>query len=66
MFRFVFANIILTSVYFSKVLSDNEDIDYQSEVFMEGFNVAVPLFLLTWIMTYTGNKLFKEGELFVL
>ena len=49
---FLLASIILTSLYFSKFVStENEDIDYQSEVLVEGLNVSVPLFLLCCIMT---------------
>ena len=59
---FLLASIILTSLYFSKFVStENEDIDYQSEVLVEGLNVSVPLFLLYWIMTYTMSQFIFKG-----
>ena len=59
---FLLASIILTSLYFSKFVStENEDIDYQSEVLVEGLNVSVPLFLLCWIMTYTMSQFIFKG-----
>ena len=60
---FLLASIILTSLYFSKFVStENEDIDYQSEVLVEGLNVSIPLFLLCWIMTYTMSQfIFKSA-----
>ena len=59
---FLLASIILTSLYFSKFVStENEDIDYQSEVLVEGLNVSVPLFLLCWIMTYTMSQFSFKG-----
>jgi hypothetical protein len=40
----------------------SEDIDYQSEVFLEGLNVSIPAFLFCWIVSYTINKtLFLNG-----
>ena len=60
---FLLASIILTSLYFSKFVStENEDIDYQSEVLVEGLNVSVPLFLLCWIMTYTMSQFIFKGN----
>ena len=60
---FLLASIILTSLYFSKFVStENEDIDYQSEVLVEGLNVSVPLFLLCWIMTYTMSQFIVKGN----
>lgn len=48
-------------MYFNKFVS-SDDIDYQAEVFTEGLNVSVPLFLLCWIMTYTMNKLLIQPQ----
>jgi hypothetical protein len=42
-------------LYFSNFVTD-EEVDYQSEIFIEGLNVAVPLFLLSWIFSHTINR----------
>ena len=47
---------ILTSFYFNKYISPDEDIDYQGEIFTEGMNVSIPLFLLSWILSFTWVK----------
>ena len=44
----------------AKYYVSNEDVDYQSEVFVEGSNVSIPLFLLCWIMSHTLNKYFSN------
>ena len=60
---FLLASIILTSLYFSKFVStENEDIDYQSEVLVEGLNVSVPLILPSSIMTYTMSQFIFKGN----
>ena len=48
--------VSFTDFYSIITAVENEDIDYQSEVLVEGMNVSIPLFLLCWIMTYTMNK----------
>lgn len=57
---YFFVSVMLSFVYFNKFVT-NEDIDYQSEVFIEGLNVSVPSFLLCWILSYTLNKSFTGG-----
>ena len=52
---------MFTSFYFSKFIS-SDDIDYQSEVFMEGLNVSIPLFLACWIISYTLIMAFKSSN----
>lgn len=46
---------ILSFVYFKRIVSD-EEVDYQNEVFVEGLNVSVPLFLLSWTIINTINS----------
>ena len=38
------------------MVSPDEDVDYQGEIFTEGMNVSIPLFLLCWIMCYTWTR----------
>jgi len=45
-------NTVLSFLYFSKYVTD-EEVDYQSEIFTEGLNVSIPLFILIWILSYT-------------
>merc|ERR1712032_1454819 len=49
------SSVIISSIVFNKFIA-YEDVDYQSEVFIEGLNVAIPAFLFTWIVTFTYNK----------
>jgi len=51
---------VLTTVFFNNYIN-NDDVDYQSEVFVEGSNVSIPLFLLCWIMSYTLNTYFSNN-----
>ena len=59
--------MIISTIYFNKFVSD-EEVEYQSEVFIEGLNVSIPAFLFTWIVSHTFNKLLildptvKSGE----
>ncbi len=48
--------MILSTVYFNKFVSE-EEVEYQSEVFVEGLNVSIPAFLFMWIVCYTYNKI---------
>jgi hypothetical protein len=48
--------VIVSTVYFNKFVSD-EEMEYQSEVFVEGLNVSIPAFLFMWIVCYTYNKI---------
>jgi hypothetical protein len=48
--------VILSTVYFNKFVSD-EEVEYQSEVFVEGLNVSIPAFLFMWIVCNTYNKI---------
>jgi hypothetical protein len=57
MFSYFLVSVISSFLYFNKFIT-SEEIDYQSEVFIEGLNVAVPSFLLCWILSYTINKSF--------
>ena len=50
------ASSILSFVYFKRFINPDEDIDYQSEIFVEGLNVCVPLFILSWTAIYTIMK----------
>lgn len=50
-------SVLLSFLYFNKFVT-SEEIDYQSEVFIEGLNVSIPSFLLFWILSYTINKSF--------
>ncbi len=47
---------ILSFVYFRRILNEDDEGDYQSEVFVEGLNVGIPVFLLSWTIVYTMNK----------
>lgn len=53
---FIVGITILSLIYFRR-LTNEEESDYQSEVFIEGLNVSVPLFILTWTIMNTINKL---------
>ena len=57
---FVIGSTILTSLYFSRYVSPDEDVDYQGEIFTEGMNVSVPLFLVCWILSYTLTKYYNN------
>ena len=57
---FVIGSTILTSLYFSKYVSPDEDVDYQGEIFTEGMNVSIPLFLACWILSYTLTKYYNN------
>ena len=59
MFRYFFVSILISFTYFNKFVSE-EEIDYQSEVFIEGLNVSIPSFLLFWILSYTFQKSFVQ------
>lgn len=50
---FICITTILSIIYFRKFVCTDEDVDYQTEIFTEGINVTIPLFLLLWITTYT-------------
>lgn len=54
---FFLGTTILSFVYFKKIINEDEEAEYQSEVFVEGLNVAIPLFLLSWTISYTLGKL---------
>merc|ERR1712032_620886 len=47
---------IMSSIVFNKFIA-SEDVEYQSEVFIEGLNVSIPAFLFTWIVAFTYNKI---------
>lgn len=56
---FVLYFVISTFVafmYFRKFVASDDEVEYQSEVFMEGLNVAVPAFLLLWTICYTVSR----------
>ena len=59
-YRFIIGSTVLTSIYFSKFVSPDEDVDYQQEIFTEGMNVSIPLFLLSWILSFTWIKYFTN------
>jgi len=48
---------IISFFYFKKFVNTDEDVEYQSEVFIEGLNVSVPVFLLVWILSNTINRM---------
>ncbi len=50
----------MTSLYFSKYVSPDEDVDYQGEIFTEGINVSIPLFLASWILSFTLAKYYNN------
>ena len=57
-FVFFLIYILITTLsstyYFNNYVIDKDsEEEYQSEVFMEGLNVAVPIFLLSWTITFT-------------
>ena len=54
--------IFCTNWYFNRFVSNDEEVEYQNEVYTEGLNVGVPLFLLAWILTFTWTKYFM-GDL---
>ena len=43
------------------MVSPDEDVDYQGEIFTEGLNVSLPLFLVLWIMSFTWTKYFNNN-----
>ena len=57
---FMISSTMLTSFYFGKYISPDEDVDYQGEIFTEGINVSIPLFLLCWILSFTWVKYFTN------
>ena len=61
MYRFIIGSTVLTSFYFSKYISPDEDVDYQGEIFTEGMNVSIPLFLLSWILSFTWIRYFTNS-----
>mmetsp|Transcript_13782 Transcript_13782/g.14333 ORF Transcript_13782/g.14333 Transcript_13782/m.14333 type:complete len:111 (-) Transcript_13782:63-395(-) len=40
-------------MFFKRFVNSDEEVDYQSEIFIEGLNVSVPLFILTWTFVHT-------------
>ena len=34
--------------------------DYQGEIFTEGMNVSIPLFLACWILSFTVTKYYNN------
>ena len=54
---FAIGMTILSFIYFRRILNEDDEGDYQSEVFVEGLNVGIPIFLLSWTIVYTMNKL---------
>ncbi len=47
------ASTILSFVYFKRFVNTDEEVEYQSEIFVEGLNVSIPAFMLCWIVSYT-------------
>ena len=50
------ASTILSFVYFKRFVNSDEEVEYQSEIFVEGLNVSIPTFLLFWIISYTFTQ----------
>jgi hypothetical protein len=50
------SSVIISTFYFNKFLCDDE-VEYQSDVFIEGLNVSLPAFLFMWIVCFTYNKI---------
>lgn len=50
------SSVIISTVYFNKFVSEDE-VEYQSDVFIEGLNVSIPAFLFMWIVCFTYNKI---------
>ena len=50
----------MTSLYFSKYVSPDEDVDYQGGIFTEGMNVSIPLFLACWILSFSVTKYYNN------
>lgn len=50
---FVVGLTVISFMYFKRFVNSDEEVDYQSEIFIEGLNVGIPLFLLSWTFTYT-------------
>lgn len=53
---FFIGSTILSFVYFKRIISEEEEVEYQSEVFIEGLNVSIPVFILSWTIIYTLNR----------
>jgi hypothetical protein len=43
--RFFICQTVLSFLYFSKFIT-NEDVEYQTEIFTDGLNLSIPLFLV--------------------
>jgi len=56
LFRYMVSSVIISTIYFNKFVSEDE-VEYQSEVFIEGLNVSIPAFLFMWIVCFTYNKI---------
>lgn len=54
---FFIGSTILSFVFFKKFVCTDDEVEYQSEIFVEGLNVSIPLFILTWTLTHTINQI---------
>lgn len=55
---YILVTTLISTFYFNNYIIDKDsEEEYQSEVIMEGLNVAVPLFILSWTVIYTLNTL---------
>ena len=53
---FMVGMTVLSFVYFKRFVNPDDEVEYQSEIFIEGLNVCVPLFLLVWTCSFTYIK----------